>query len=927
MTLRKLYHRRCYAVLVFGLALSATSCGGGGSDGNITLATGTQTDDPVVVEVPIAYIRRPGAISPVDLRDPLSFNPGAELFVRGRSATSAEDINLTSQIARRIAEQENVDIEDLAIDIKDLASSFDGNIMIFAARGVLEPIDENLNATTWNLWTYNFSDNSLDYLIPSRIKRNEGLNAGGGHDIAPAFLPDDRVVFSSTRQVINQERLLNEGRSQLFSALDEDGDDPAAVLHVYDPQQRNAEFTQVSFNLSHDLDPTVLSSGKIVFSRWNNTATDHISLYEVRPDGLGLAPLYGFHSQNTGSDGNAITYTQPMELDDGRLATVAKPFRSPTMGGNIFIIDALQFADQNQPNWLNSTMQGEGQSPLTDTGIRTDSTLSTGGQFGSVYPLRDGTSRLLVTWSDCRVIDNTAEDASRVLPCKLQPDNNNAAESLYGGWVYNPQDNTQRPIVIPEEGFQITELIAAESRTFPDVVTRPENFEEALAQQDMGLVHIDSVYDLDGVDNSPSGIASHATPGSSAHETRPARFLRILQPVPIPDRDVFEIPGFASGVAGGNRFREILGYALIEPDGSATFTAPANRPFSFSVLDERGRRVGPAHNYWLQVGAGESVSCTGCHDHNSGLPHGAGPRMQPVSSNPGAVSIDSVLGFAGTDRETLFASEAGQSMAQVWDFHRPLDNPAASARSITLSPQYRDDWHASDIEPDDPILDRDYRMLWPDIPAERSPIVNSFDPEQPPRIVINYIDHIQPIWERSREARLNTNNVPIENCVGCHNTTGNAVVPPGQLDLTASASDINADHLRSYRELLSQDQEQWLNLDNALTDRVRECTEVTENGDTVTTTQTVPVSPPARAGSANASSRFFGCFEDNECGRPPSPPLPANCTEDGGTIVPATRNTVDHTGLLSEAELHLISEWLDIGGQYYNNPFDPRLSD
>jgi hypothetical protein len=29
-----------------------------------------------------------------------------------------------------------------------------------------------------------------------------------------------------------------------------------------------------------------------------------------------------------------------------------------------------------------------------------------------------------------------------------------------------------------------------------------------------------------------------------------------------------------------------------------------------------------------------------------------------------------------------------------------------------------------------------------------------------------------------------------------------------------------------------------------------------------------------------------------------------------------------HIGLLSPAELRLLSEWVDIGAQYYNNPFD-----
>jgi hypothetical protein len=33
-----------------------------------------------------------------------------------------------------------------------------------------------------------------------------------------------------------------------------------------------------------------------------------------------------------------------------------------------------------------------------------------------------------------------------------------------------------------------------------------------------------------------------------------------------------------------------------------------------------------------------------------------------------------------------------------------------------------------------------------------------------------------------------------------------------------------------------------------------------------------------------------------------------------------------HPDWLSPAELKLISEWLDIGGQYYNNPFEAPVN-
>jgi hypothetical protein len=34
-------------------------------------------------------------------------------------------------------------------------------------------------------------------------------------------------------------------------------------------------------------------------------------------------------------------------------------------------------------------------------------------------------------------------------------------------------------------------------------------------------------------------------------------------------------------------------------------------------------------------------------------------------------------------------------------------------------------------------------------------------------------------------------------------------------------------------------------------------------------------------------------------------------------------NYINHSGFLTDDELRLVSEWLDIGAQYFNDPFDP----
>ena len=59
--------------------------------------------------------------------------------------------------------------------------------------------------------------------------------------------------------------------------------------------------------------------------------------------------------------------------------------------------------------------------------------------------------------------------------------------------------------------------------------------------------------------------------------------------------------------------REILGYAPVEPDGSVQIKLPAGIPFAVGMLDADGRRLSARHLNWMQLRAGEVLSCNGCH--------------------------------------------------------------------------------------------------------------------------------------------------------------------------------------------------------------------------------------------------------------------------------------------------------------------------
>ncbi len=123
--------------LLVMLAFCLSACGGGGG-GGVSLAEG-QGPDPVVLDVPIAYVKRPlplddnGDLLDSDIREVTTFDIGADLFVRDRASPSAEERNVTGEITAGLG------------DVRDLDVSFDGKKVTFAMRAqFIEGADEEV---------------------------------------------------------------------------------------------------------------------------------------------------------------------------------------------------------------------------------------------------------------------------------------------------------------------------------------------------------------------------------------------------------------------------------------------------------------------------------------------------------------------------------------------------------------------------------------------------------------------------------------------------------------------------------------------------------------------------------------------------------------------------------------------------------------
>jgi hypothetical protein len=904
------------------------------------ISTGSNSD-PVLSENPVAFIKRPlpvddnNEVEGDDLREPSLFVPGAALYIKNSASPTAGSSDISS-IAFSDAAFLNEDGE-LLYDVKDLNVSYDGKKLLFAMRAPdIENADDE-DQPKWNIWEYDQELSSLRRIITGND------TAESGHDISPSYLPDGRILFTSTRQSRSRAILLDEGKGQ-YAAQDEARNSDAFVLHVMSDDGSDIE--QITFNQSHDINPTVLENGKILFSRWDNasgTSNNGLNLYQINPDGSGLTYMYGRHSHDSGSDGSRVQFVKPRELENGNILVQLREFETDNFASQPTVVNVNDFVENDVSV---DGMGGVGQSAII-SGLNTDGELSLNGSYGSFFPLYDGTNRYLVSWSVCRValIDSDAstdgDQTGEVEACtteKINSDAYDAAIPFYGLWVLDADSNTQRPIDLPEAGQIFHEAVLMTARPLPTFIAPMTLSSDAqvLADQGFGAIHIRSVYDFDGVDGSSSGLAVMSDPILTAPGDRLERFIRIEKAVSLPSDDVYDFNNTAFGVNNNRFMREILGYTPIEPDGSVKVVVPANVAFGISILDEKGQRIGGRHQNWLQVAPGETVECIGCHTGDSDVPHGRADA-EPDSINTGAVT--SGIPFPNTN--PFFQADMGLTMAETFE----LKNVTNETRRLTPDIVFDDEW----TDPDPDVI-----AATSTSPAESFSYAYSDLQTTPPinegcatnwtslcRVTINYEDHIHPLWSVDRgELVVVEDEVEItgNSCASCHSNVDDmdlAQVPFQQLDLSDGVSDLQADHFKSYQELLSGDSAIELVagiLQNIQVDtgEIQMVPEIDENGDfvldedgnqvevprliglldddgepvldidgnpilvTVPVTVDLPVTQSMRAAGARNSTVFMNRFDVDE----------------------------SHAGFLSSAELKLISEWLDLGARYYNNPFD-----
>ncbi len=957
--------RKVSGLVLAGLALAGLS---GCFEGELS-----ENDQNILSDQPFAYVVRSypdmGDTSslnvrpPLDPRAPYAFEPGAKLLVRDRIALSSSERNILDGY-----------FNSTGYDVKDLDVSPDGERMVFAAHGPAG----NASHSTWNIYEYTFATGGI-----RRVLVEDDL-ANAGEDTNPTYTNEGKIIFSSSRQHGRGDWRNLDLREYL-----EDFNEPASLLHSVN--RDGTGLTQITFGQFHDIEPSTMNDGQIVFIRFGRLyetlqdctldniddpnfnqqphgggfgqgnggqfpsgleepkewtvedkcgaslagevegervfVEDVLSMYRITPSGGNIHRYFGSLSEEF-TDASFIHYMDPIPLADGNLLTIMRHVYNPIYGGDAVMVNSQNFFAVGKP--VDESVIGEAEESMTPGLVNFyPNQVSPAGWYSAVAPYGDGSGRLLASWAQC-----LTADAGITGVCEGSSTVDNLSNPQYGIWMVDPRQNTRLPVVRGHKRALYTDIVIADANELARPYTGDQHFLNL--EENTALFHIRSVYDMDGVDMAElydGGIETRRDPSLTLPDDRSERFIRVLGMRSIPaelEQDILtneylnptdggQPPlGLTPLVGSGNRaLYDVLSYAMVEPDGSAMVKVPAETDFTFEVVNKYGKRVDLIatenynYNYLIQhpqrllLEDGQLLKCYGCHDPEVDTPH-ARTDVELASANPGAPG--DAMPFPNAN-PAIIAQNWKDSMAEA------LVNSLGSLTTTWADTlRYEDYWSNP---PDDSLaFEIPYSELTTPAPVTDASCLTNWTSAC--KATINYREHIQPIWN---SCRVDPNTSSVTSCQNCHRAAENKSCAEGSggggastgLLLGGGNASWDPRQLESYVALfepdyyLKQADGEWIEVDPTVEGA---CPDGVQGDLTVLPDPGVCFARRLMsARGAIPSARFFSLFDND-------PDDDLYQVETTGTA----EIRQSHMGMLTQAELRLIAEWLDSGAHLYNDP-------
>ncbi|HEY3319545.1 MAG TPA: hypothetical protein VGP72_03605 [Planctomycetota bacterium] len=465
---------------------------------------------------------------------------------------------------------------------------FIGKISLsFDAKKLLFDFRENAGAG-FRVWEVNVDGSGLrqvSFPPPDEAEKAARWHKGWHtDDIHPNYLPDGKIIFSSTRC---EHTVLCGGSAAL------------AAPNLYRMDADGSHVEQLSRSPVSEFCPVMLDNGRVMYHRWeyvDKGARVAKVVWSMNPDGSAPQEMYGLADDDT----TIYMYPQPLPGSTTRFVA-AGTCHFPQGGclGAILLVDSgmgmrMRGPDPDEKGYV----QGDTQYPMIN--ITPEVFVPRRSEPGWSFRMPDGKyafdkegKKGYLYTHPFPVTDKKFLVSKKVNPADHYKDVPNA----YALYLIDTEGH-QRPVHADPalSCWHATPLIP---RAVPPQV---QTFREPqYAEKNQALCIVADVYQgMDGV-----------KPGE-------VKWLRINEVVPrYWSTGRRWSPSLSSSSWKAALWPRVQwGVVPVEKDGSAAFLVPANRNIFFQALDENFREIQRERTY-VNYAAGEVRSCSGCHGQAS----------------------------------------------------------------------------------------------------------------------------------------------------------------------------------------------------------------------------------------------------------------------------------------------------------------------
>lgn len=539
--------------------------------------------------------------------------------------------------------------------------SLDGSKIVFSYR---------IGSNPWRIGEVNSNGSGLrDYPLPSGSNYMQPVYLNYLPDGTPARSGEGGIAFLSDRPGFRDEYEVG----TTFS------------LHVADASGGNLR--QISFQPSHNIHPTMHSSGLVVFTDWqHNEHQGHnfmpifsMCASDYESAGTNFFAAYGEH--HTSPAGNSLHQAQEIFTagHDGEM--IAQGSMRDDAGGSIVgpFFPRMAGTTGNPPQ-TNVIAWGDNFEPGDDDAENPVPT------YGFTYR---GPNSMLnhyvvshASFTGAELVFNEFTNTSSYVLSyghfKLETFELNGSNQM-----------TNERTLLEEAGYSLTDAKPLLIKPTPPMIGKPID-----STKNTGIFTSGNVRRRQP-DGQPATLSTNANDSNRIAGVRFLRALQRSQGTVETGRDTDE------GIA-----TQFIGVAPVFEDGSVAAEVPAEVPIQFQLVNAEGRVV-VNHKPWVFVQRGETMRCVGCHAGHDDAPavdsieaRQSAPHIltanaahqshfdrdiQPILTNKCASCHDSALvgGAAGRDRGLSLVGRRVPGASNVTEAYQSL-----VGRSMSMNTAY-----------------------------------------------------------------------------------------------------------------------------------------------------------------------------------------------------------------------------------------------